>query len=157
MRAFLPIKSATRQPAWLMASEFWPVCVATTLPSTTRLMQVSPGMIAAADQKADVRLPDGELGRDELADRHVRLGVGVGQAFALEALQELLRRGGPRRRAGAKCLAGGLPVAVGFALEIGEDLDASASGARGRKPSASSTHWPPRAARYSCFTPSLPA
>ena len=59
-RAVLPCRSRTSQPAHSIASVLLPVAVRTTCPSTFRLMQVSSGMIASADQEIQVIAVDRE-------------------------------------------------------------------------------------------------
>src|SRR5262249_6465686 len=80
-----------------------------------------PRMPTAADQEGDVLPVDREGRRGQRAGRSVATVVAVDQAFALEAADRHLVGQRARRGALAERLAGGLPGAVVWALEVGED------------------------------------
>ncbi len=78
-------------------------------------------VVAAADEEVDVLLVDGELGRGEGARGGVAVQEGVGQPVSQEAGDLVLAGEGAGGRCGAEGVSGRSPVAVGAALEVGED------------------------------------
>ncbi len=79
------------------------------------------GVVAAADEEVDPFALDAELGRGQGAGGGVASEVAVDQALAEKAADAHLVRQGAPSGAVPERLARGGPVAVGRALEIGEN------------------------------------
>ena len=125
-RAVLPARSphvpaAGSSRSLPPGSVFGPAAVRTTLPSTSRFMQVSPAQPPPPIEEADRPSIDRERRGREHAGGPVAAGERVDEPAALEALDGHLARQGAPRRPAAEGGALGDPPAVVVALEIGED------------------------------------
>ena len=101
-------------------SVFGPVAVRTTLPSTSRLMQVSPAQPPPPIEEADRPAIDRERRGRERAGGPVAAGERIDEPAALEALDgHLARQGAPRRAAAEGGPLDG-PPAVVVPLEVGD-------------------------------------
>src|SRR5262249_28299500 len=78
-------------------------------------------ILAAADEEVDECSLNLELLRGESTSAIVAAVVGVRQTFAEKAGYRHLVGQRAARRPGAKCSAGGFPVVIGLALEVGDE------------------------------------
>ena len=119
--AVLPISSHTFQVCQVSVSSFMPVAVRTVLPPTSRLMHALPGWLPPPIRKL-------------IYGRVIFSGGEVSVPVDLSPPRQELTKPLPSKpatcrccgelavgRPGAECLAGGAPLAVGFALEVGDD------------------------------------
>ena len=98
-----------------------PVAVRTTCPSTSRLMQASPGYLAAAEQEVDVAAFDDQWRAGQRAGRAVAFVVTVDQSFSLRSRSRPFGWGACRARSGPERRAGRRPVAIVLAFKIRDE------------------------------------